>query len=141
MSWTRILVHLVFTTKNRVPLLRTPEIRKEVFQHIKGNAAQKGVLLNCINGYDDHAHCLLALGKEQSVSQVAQLIKGESSYWINKNKVTPGKFSWQDDYWAVSVGDSQVDTLRNYIYTQEEHHKKSSFAEELQKLLEKYEGL
>ncbi len=138
MSWTRIFVHLVFTTKDRTHLLNTPELRHAVFTHILENAIRKNIHLDCVNGYSEHAHCLLALGKEQSISEVAQLIKGESSYWINKNKLIRPKFMWQDDYWAISVCDDHLQRLREYIASQEEHHRKKTFAEELEELFKKY---
>ena len=59
-----------------------------------------------------------------------QLIKGESSFWINKNKITSTKFEWQDDYFAVSVSESGVDAMREYIKNQEEHHTKKTFQQE-----------
>ena len=116
MSWVRVWVHLVFSTKNREPFLDSKEIRKIVFQHIKQNAEEKGIWLDCINGYQDHAHCLISLNKDQAISKAAQLIKGESSFWINQNKIIAHKFIWQDDYWAVSVSESHLPEVREYIY-------------------------
>ncbi len=83
-------------------------------------------------------HCLISLGKDLSISKVSQLIKGESSYWINKNKLTKEKFFWQDDYFAVSVSESQVQSLISYIKNQEEHHAKKTLAEEVDELMTKY---
>ena len=101
-----------------------------MFQHIKQNAETKGIWLDCINGYHDHAHCLISLNKDQTISKVAQLIKGESSFWINQAKLIDTKFIWQDDYWAVSVSD--------YILKQEERHIKKSFTDEVNEFMEKY---
>jgi len=137
MSWVRIWVHLVFSTKNREPFLHK-DIRKQVFQHIKDNAAKKGIYLDAVNGYSDHAHCLISLNKDLSISQTSQLIKGESSFWINQNKLTAGKFIWQDDYWAVSVSESHLQKVRRYIFNQEEHHQKKSFTEEVEEFMNKY---
>jgi REP element-mobilizing transposase RayT len=137
MSWIRIWVHLVFTTKNREPYLHS-EIRKEVFQHIKQNATEKSIWLDSVNGFSDHVHCLLSLNKNQSISDVVQLIKGESSFWINKNKLTKNKFSWQDDYWAVSVSESHLQATRNYIFNQEVHHQKKNFGQEIEEFMTKY---
>ncbi|MDI6779045.1 MAG: IS200/IS605 family transposase [Bacteroidota bacterium] len=135
MSWVRVWIHLVFSTKNREPFLNSKEIRKNIFKHIKKNAEEKGIWLDCINGYHDHVHCLISLNKDQTISKVAQLIKGESSFWINQNKITDQKFVWQDDYWAVSVSESHVHELREYIYQQEEHHTKKTFAEEVKEFM------
>ena len=137
MSWVRIWVHLIFSTKNRDPFLIN-DIRKEVFKHMKQNAEEKEIWLDCVNGYTDHAHCLISLNKDQSISKIAQLIKGESSFWINKNKLTKGKFMWQDDYWAVGVSESHLQKTREYIFKQEDHHKKTTFKKEVDEFMEKY---
>jgi len=136
MSWVRIWVHLVFSTKNREPYL-LQSIRKKVFQHIKQNAKEKDIWLDCVNGYADHAHCLISLNKDQSISKVAQLIKGESSFWINQNKLIEGKFMWQDDYWAVSVSESHLERTRQYIFNQEKHHSKTTFKKEVDEIMKK----
>ncbi|HBX51368.1 MAG: transposase [Bacteroidetes bacterium RIFOXYA12_FULL_35_11] len=138
MSWVRVWIHIVFSTKIREPFLSTKEIRQQVFQHIKQNAEEKDIWLDSIGGYSNHAHCLVSLGREQTISKIAQLIKGESSFWINKNKIIKHKFIWQDDYWAVSVSESHLQNVRNYIYGQEEHHRKKTFTEEIDVFTEKY---
>ena len=138
MSWVRIWVHLVFSTKNREALLNSLVLRKKIFQHIKENAPKRAIWLDTINGYKDHAHCLLSLGREQSISQVAQLIKGESSFWINQNKLTKCKFTWQDDYWAVSVSESHLHLVREYIRNQEAQHRTKSFTEEIHDFMKKF---
>ncbi len=138
MSWVRIYIHLVFSTKNREPFLNSSELRRKVFEHIKQNAEKKNIWLDSVNGWEDHAHCLLSLGRGQDISKVAQLIKGESSNWINQNDLTENKFIWQDDYWAVGVSESHVEGLRKYIHRQEEHHSKNSFAEEINEFMGKY---
>jgi len=137
MSHVRIWVHIVFATKNREPLLKK-DIRGDVHKHIIENCKNQGIFLKAINGYTDHLHCLVSLGKDQNIAKVSQFIKGESSFWINKNNLTPRKFAWQDDYFAVSVSESQVETVINYIQNQEKHHLKKSFDDEVTEFLEKY---
>ena len=137
MSWVRVWIHLVFSTKNREPYLYN-EIRKDILKHIKQNADEKGIWMDCINGFSDHIHCLISLNKEQSISKVAQLIKGESSFWINKNNLINKKFIWQDDYWVVSVSEGHLESVRNYILNQEEHHKVKTFSEEVSEFMKKY---
>ena len=83
-------------------------------------------------------NCLISLGKDQSISQVAKLLKGESSFWINKQALTKEKFAWKDDYFAISVSESKVDAVINYIRNQEAHHSKKSFDEEVRDFTEKY---
>ena len=138
MSWVRVYIHMIFSTKNREPFLNSKELRKQVFQHIKKNADEKGIWLDCVNGWQEHAHCLISLGKEQTISKVAQLIKGESSFWINQNKLTENKFIWQDDYWVVGVSESHLKSVREYIHNQEVHHSKKTFTDEVNGLMEKY---
>lgn len=137
MSFIKIYIHLVFSTKSRMPFLNTFDLRIKMWKHIKENASQKGIYLDMVNGYSDHCHCLISLGSGQNIEKVVQLLKGESSFWINKNQLTQDKFSWQDEYFAVSVSESKVDAVREYIKNQEKHHQKRSFADEYQEFLEK----
>lgn len=113
-------------------------IREKVFQHIKQNAKEKGIYIDSVNGFSDHCHWLLSLDNEQTISKVAQMIKGESSFWINKEKLIDGEFKWQNDYFAVSVSQSHLPDLRKYIWNQDEHHKKTSYTEEMDNFLKKY---
>jgi putative transposase len=138
MSWVRVWIHLVFSTKNREPLLYSKEIREKVFNHIKENAKEKNIWLETLNGYKEHIHCLISLNKDQSISKIAQLIKGESSFWINKNELIKDKFIWQDDYWAVSVSESHNESVKKYILNQEEHHIIKPFSEEVDEFMKKY---
>ncbi|MFL5764367.1 MAG: IS200/IS605 family transposase [Bacteroidia bacterium] len=121
MSYVRVWVHLVFSTKNRETLLKK-EIREQIRQHIKENCKEKGIFLQAINGYEDHLHCLISLGCDQTIAKVAQMIKGESSYWINKNKLVPGEFMWQNEYYANSVSESEKRKIESYIRNQEKKH-------------------
>ena len=81
---------------------------------------------------------MILLGKEQSVSKVAQLIKGESSFWVNKTGLIRQKFTWQDDYWAVGVSESHAQAVRNYICEQDKHHGTVSFTDEVETFMAKY---
>jgi putative transposase len=137
MSFVKIWVHLVFATKNREPVL-TDEIRYDIYRHIMENCKDKEIFLQAINGHTDHLHCLISLGKDQTIAKITQLIKGESSFWINQNNLTPEKFSWQDDYFAVSVSESQEPTVINYIKNQEKHHSKKSFSEEVDEFMKRF---
>ena len=137
MGYVKIWVHLVWTTKNREPLL-THEIRNNIFRHIRENAEKKGIYIDFINGYTEHIHCLISLGCGQSIDKIMMLLKGESSFWINKNKIFRKKFEWQDEYFAVSVSESAVNRVRDYIKTQEDHHKKKTFNDEYQEFIRKY---
>ena len=137
MSFVKIWVHLVFATKNREPLLNK-ELRQNLISHIIENCKEKDIYLQAINGYTEHIHCLISLGKDQNIAKISQLIKGESSFWINQNNLTSEKFMWQDDYFAVSVSESQVEAVLNYIKNQETHHSKKSFDDEVDEFMNKY---
>ena len=134
MPYIRIWIHLIFSTKNREPLI-TNDINKLITEHIRTNAKEKGIYVDYINAVADHIHILVSLESEQSISKVAQLIKGESSYWINKNKITKSKFEWQDEYIALSVSESVVSKVRKYIENQQKHHRKTTFMEEYNAVL------
>jgi putative transposase len=131
------MVHLVFATKYRKAFL-TSEVRAEVFEHIRIHSASKGIFLKAIGGYVDHVHCLLSLGSMQTIADVAQLIKGESSFWINKNRICKSRFTWQNDYFAVSVSESHVKRVMTYIENQERHHAKQTWEKEANEFINKY---
>lgn len=143
MPYLKINIHFVWSTKNREPFLNTKESRQLVWNHIRENAKEKGIYVDFVNGYEDHCHCLISLGVNQSVNKVMQLIKGESSFWINKNpNLFPGlngrKFEWQNEYFALSVSESVLERVRSYIKNQEEHHHTKTFQEEYDEILKKY---
>jgi putative transposase len=137
MGYTKMWVHLVWATKKREPVLGK-DTRKNIFLHIKENALTKNIHIDFINGYLDHIHILVSLNADQTIANIVQLIKGESSYWINKNKLTIQKFEWQDDYFAVSVSESAINSVREYIKNQEEHHKKKTFQQEYDEFVDRY---
>lgn len=134
MPYLKVYIHLVWSTKNRFPFLNSIELREKVWKHILENAKAKGIYIDFINGYADHCHCLISLGLDQTIKDVVQLIKG----WINKEKLCSSKFQWQNDYFAASVSESLMAKTRNYIKSQEEHHKSNSFNEEYEAFLLKH---
>jgi len=143
MPFIKVYIHFVWSTKNRVPFLNTRDCRNKVWKHIRENAHKKGIFIDQINGYADHCHCLISLGIDQNIQKIIQLIKGESSFWINRDPeifscLNGMKFEWQDEYFAVSVSESMLEIIRNYIINQEEHHKKISFEEEYKEFIFKY---
>jgi REP element-mobilizing transposase RayT len=133
----KLWVHLVWATKNREALL-TVTARQKIFQHMKKNAADKNIYIDHINGHIDHVHCLVSLNQEQTIAKTVQLIKGESSHWINSNNLCNKKFEWQADYFAVSVSESGVSKVRDYIRNQEIHHEKKTFQQEYEEFIKKY---
>lgn len=138
MSYTRVFIHYVWATKRRKPIL-IPPYRKLLFDHIRQNALVKGIYLDRINGYTEHAHCLVWLSATQSLDKVAQLLKGESSYWFNHHpEMSMPRLEWQDNYFAVSVSLSMLETVRRYIDNQEIHHQQKTFEKEYDELMKQY---
>jgi len=137
MSWIRVWVHFVFSTKNSHRILKPIDLRQELFDHIRDNAKDKGLFVDTVNGFEQHVHCLISLSRKKTISKTMQLLKGESSFWFNHNDFGK-KLFWQDDYWAVSVSESHLEKVRNYIKNQEKHHKHVAFTEEVDMFMKKY---
>lgn len=131
-------IHLIWSTKNRDKLI-SKELKPLLLTHIKENSFKKGIFIDAMNCVSDHIHLLISLGAEQSISKVTMLLKGESSFWVNKEKLTKIKFEWQDEYIAVSVSESALGKVRDYILNQEVHHHKKTFQEEYEEFIRKYE--
>ena len=137
MAFVKIWIHAVWGTKNREPVLEKG-ILKSVCDHIKENGKLKGIFIECVNGYSDHLHCLMLLNAGMSISKQMQLIKGESSFWINKNRIVKGHFEWADEYFASSVSEDKLDIVKAYILNQQEHHKKVTFKNDYEKFLKHF---
>ena len=134
MPYTKVMIHFICTTKNRMPII-SKELKPLLLSHIKENSILKQIFIDTLNCVEDHIHLLISLGTEQKISKIAMLIKGESSFWINKQKIIKQKFEWQDEYIALSVSESAIDNVRQYIMNQEEHHKKKTFMQEYEEFL------
>ncbi len=128
---------MMWSTKNRVPLINK-NLKPTLLKHIKDNSVTKNFHIDFQNCVEDHIHILINHHPDQKLSDVIRLIKGESSYWINNNKLLNVKFEWQDEYIAVSVSESILNKVRDYIKNQEEHHKKITFMDEYNEFIKKY---
>ncbi len=137
MPYVKIWVHAVWATKSRKKYL-TKEIQNVIFRHIHQNGLEKGIFIDVVNGSYEHIHCLFRLKSNQTIEKVMQLLKGESSFWINKQKLTDSHFGWQDEYFAVSISESQVNKIRNYIKGQEKHHMMKTYMQEYDEFINKY---
>ena len=137
MPFVKIYIHAVWSTKDRYPYLNG-KTKEMLINHIKDYARSKDIYIDHINGGHDHLHVLISMCAEQNISSIMNLLKGESSHWINKQNITQDKFSWQDEYFAVSIGESQIDIIRKYIYDQESHHKKKTFMQEYGEFIKNY---
>ncbi len=138
MPFDKVYIHFVWCTKNRTPYLESLDLRNKMWNNIKENAIKKEIHIDFVNGYNNHCHCLVSLGTEQTISKIMQLIKGESAFWFNQQNYISEKFQWQDEYYAMSVSESAIEKVRNYITNQEEHHKKKTFQDEQTEIIEKY---
>jgi putative transposase len=137
MSYVKIWIHAVWGTKNHERVL-SKDIRQKLFQHIRENAKEKQIYIDFINGDLDHVHCLLALNADITIAKVMQLIKGEAAYWANKNSLLKVRLEWADEYYAASVSESILNSVRDYIKTQEEHHKRVTFKHEYEEFIKKF---
>jgi len=133
MAYVKNWIHCVWCTKNHLQFL-IGESKFLIIDHIRMNSKSKGIWIDVINGHMDHIHCLISLNPDQSLSKVIQLIKGESSFWINRNAITKNKFVWADEYYGVSVSESHIPIVREYIKNQEEHHKVKTWKQEYEDL-------
>jgi putative transposase len=134
MPWIKVWLHFVWCTKERFPYLQDG-IRTKVFEHIRENAVKKKIHIDFLNGFVEHVHCLISLGSDQTLEKLMQLIKGESSFWINKEQLTKKRFEWQDEYFVASVSESNLLSVRKYIARQEEHHSRVPFDREFDDML------
>jgi len=133
-TYTQIHIHAVFAVQNRLSLIQK-QWQDELYKYITGIITKNGHKLLQIGGMPDHIHVLFGMRPTQSLSDLMQDIKGNSSFWINEKRFVQGKFSWQEGYGAFSYGKSQIDSVVKYIQQQEKHHKKRSFEEEYLELL------
>jgi putative transposase len=117
-TYTQIYVQTVFAVKHRQGLIRV-EWRENLYRYMTGIVQNQGHKLIAVNGMPDHVHTLIGLNPKQSISELVQYLKMDSSKWINNEQLTPGKFEWQTGYGAFSYGQSQIDEVVQYIKNQE----------------------
>ena len=138
-SLAKILIHTVFSTKDRVPYLKDKVFREEL-HHFMGGVLNK---LKCppliVGGVEDHVHLLSQLARTCEPAEMVKEVKRVSSIWIKENRYDLIDFSWQAGYGVFSIGQSQIGAVREYIAKQEEHHRRHSFQDEMRVLLERYE--
>jgi putative transposase len=136
-TYTQIYIHSVFTVQNRVSLI-LPQWKDELYKYISGIVQNNGHKLIAINGMPDHIHLFIGMKPNQSLSDLMQDVKGDSSKWIHEKDFVKGKFEWQAGYGAFSYSISQIDTVVKYINNQENHHHKVTFIQEYLDFLEKF---
>ncbi|NOX88403.1 MAG: IS200/IS605 family transposase [Calditrichaeota bacterium] len=134
--YTQIYIHYIWSTRSRVKIL-TPEIVAAVNRHIREHAPENDIFVVEVNGYQDHYHLLVELPPTLSVARAINLVKGESSHWINEQNFFRRKFFWQKKYAGVSVSPSQKERVAEFIRKQAEFHRNKSFREEIEELFKK----
>ncbi len=136
-SLAKVLLHLIFHTKGSQHLI--PEtLEDELHAYIAGICRGQGAEAYRVGGTSDHIHIACTLPRTLSISALVQQVKQSSSSWIKEQAAENRDFRWQSGYGAFSLGQSQLDTLLRYIDKQKEHHKKTSFREELMIIMDKY---
>ena len=136
-SLSNILLHVIFSTKNRCPLLEKG-IREQVHAFLAGAVRQCNCEAYRVGGVADHVHLAVQLSRTLSVADLVKEIKTASSKWVKTQEVALSDFSWQKGYGAFSLGISQKDALVRYIDHQEQHHQMQTFQEEYRLLLKNY---
>ena len=132
MSYTNLLYHIVYGTKDRLPLI-TKELRPDLHRFLGGLVKDLHGLPLEINGVADYVHVLARIKPVISISEFLSKLKSQSSGWATRK--TGGRFKWQVKYGAFTVSQSQVERVRKYIRNQEAHHSRNSFEEEFKALL------
>ena len=136
-SLVRMLVHVVFSTKNRADSI-VPEIEDGLFGYMNGIVENNKSKLIIGGGTTNHVHLLISLGKVLSISELIGDIKRDSSSWIKKQDATFNQFYWQEGYGAFSVGQTEDEIAMKYIENQKEHHKTKDYKTEFRGFLKKH---
>jgi len=138
-SLANVLVHIVFSTKYRAPLLY-PEVRPALFAYLAAIARNHGCECYRAGGVANHVHLAVRLSRMITIAGLVQELKSSSSRWLKTQSPRLSKFRWQEGYSVFSVRASGLNTLVRYIENQEEHHRKRSFEREHRAILDK-EGI
>ncbi len=131
-----VWIHLIWATKNRERVL-FKNYGKQLFDHLINKGKESGVAFEKLTIQPEHVHALINLPTDRTLKDVMNKIKGGSSYWLNK-VVFQSKFSWQRGYGAYSVSASQLETVKNYIDNQPEHHQRLTFTQEFERWKREY---
>lgn len=137
-TYTQIHIQFVFSVKYREGVIGS-SWKEELYKYISGIIKSNNHKLLAINGMPDHLHIFIGIRPTQSISDLMQDVKGNSSKWINEKKFLKSKFEWQEGYGAFSYSKSQVNNVIDYIKNQETHHKTKSFKEEYIEFLKIFE--
>ena len=128
-------VHIVFSTKDRAKLI-PEELQPKLWAYLAGIAKNYEMHAVAVGGVDDHVHALVDVGATLAIAKAVQVLKANSSRWINEH--ARSRFEWQEGYFACSVSRSQVPSVARYIANQKEHHKKMDSAAEFLLFLKRH---
>ena len=137
-TYTQIHIQAVFVVKNRSCIIK-PSWEDELYQYITGIIQNHDHKVLAINGMPDHVHVLFGMRPTQSLSELLQDVKGNSSKWIKHRGLVSGGFSWQQGFGAFSYSKSHVNRVINYIKNQKNHHRRKTFHEEYVAFLKAFE--
>jgi REP element-mobilizing transposase RayT len=138
-SLAKILLHVVFSTKERRPQLRDRAFREEMHRYIGGILNGLDCPPIIVGGVEDHVHVLCILSRTAGPADMVKEVKRSSSLWIKKRGPEFADFAWQAGYGIFSIGYSQLEEVRRYIANQEQHHRKLTFPDEFRRLLNRYD--
>lgn len=137
-SLVQIYLHVVFSTKERRPLLEDAPLRERTHAYLAGTCQQMGAPSIIVGGTADHVHILCLLAKVLSVAELVKGLKRESSKWAKQEHPDIAGLYWQSGYGAFSISPGHVEGLKTYISGQEEHHRQETFQDEFRRLCRKY---
>lgn len=137
-TFSHLNIHVVFTVLGKENLL-LKSFRTDLFKYIAGILNKSGEFSLAVNGYQDYVHAFFEMKPSHCLSNIVQVLKTNSSKWINDNQLIKGKFAWQEGYGSFSYSRTQRNNVINYIINQETHHQKNTFREEYLDLLNKFE--
>jgi len=138
-SLSKILLHTVFSTKERRPFLRDRSLREELHRYMGGILKERNCPPLIVGGVEDHVHVLCLLSRTCTPAEMVKELKRSSSLWIKTRGPKLSDFAWQNGYGVFSIGFSQLEEVRRYIAEQESHHTKTTFQEEFRRLLQRYD--
>jgi putative transposase len=137
-SLARVVLHIVFSTKNRIPFLKDAELRSRLHGYLAGVLQNVHCEPILVNGVEDHVHILCNLSRTNTIARLVEEAKKSSSKWMKEQGPAGRDFFWQAGYGAFSVSQSNVEKVREYVANQAEHHRKVSFQDELRMLCRKH---
>ena len=134
-AYFKLFYHFIWSTRSRLPLI-TPALEPVLYNHLQDKCRENGYRLIALSGTDNHIHLLIELKPTMCVADVAKILKGASSHYINKESGLPDTLYWQDGYGVLSLREGDVASVTNYINNQREHHAAGKLSDVLERVSE-----